>query len=140
MNGNPVVEISESSALNASTFVRDATAPQLVSFDAEMPSGKPPVLMTLRFSETVVLSSLNVSGIVIEDGSGHGFRLTSAMTSQNNRTAPNVVLVTVTPGDLEGIRALKTVGRDRSETFLSIDSTTIRDHAENRVTKSDGNS
>jgi hypothetical protein len=132
MVGNPTDGINENKALACTRYTEDSTAPKLVGFNAEMPTKKPPIMLTLTFDETVVLSELDVSGITIEDGSGTGYTLTHATATQDS-TIPTVVVVTVSPDDLEGLRAMKTVGREKTEFFIDLGMNTIADHAGNMV-------
>jgi len=132
MVGNPTDSIDDGDAMACEGYTKDNTAPKLVGFDAEMPTDKPPIMLTLTFDETVVLSELDVSGITIEDGNGKGYQLTQATATQDN-LVPTVVVVTVSADDLEGLRAKKTVGRDRDEFYIDLASHAIVDHANKPV-------
>ena len=74
MNNNPIAAVLDGAAValaTAADYTADATSPQLVGFDLTMPTGKPPVKLTMTFSETVQLSSLDVSGITLLDTHGN---------------------------------------------------------------------
>jgi hypothetical protein len=132
MVGNLVNAVDDGDAKQCGGHTKDGTRPKLLSFDAEMPTGKPPIMLTLTFDETVVLAELDVSGIVIEDGNGRGYELTKATATQDV-TIPTVIEVTVSTDDLEGLRAMKTVGRDAHETYITLSASAMVDHNDNEV-------
>ncbi|KAL5489584.1 hypothetical protein EMCRGX_G018694 [Ephydatia muelleri] len=110
-------------------FVQDTTNPVLVGFGLNMNSG----LLILTFSETVNISTVNTTAIVLQDiisippGSTQ-YRLTGS----NSITAQNLtrVAIILTAQDLFGLQATKTIGSSYLTTFISIDSSLITDTSE----------
>ena len=87
MAGNSVVSHPDGAALAVSSFVADSESPELIGFDVAMPTGRPPLQLTLSFSESVNIASFNISGLVLqstETGVGaQTYQFSAATTSQN---------------------------------------------------------
>ena len=137
MQGNGLTAVADGAALGVTVFERDSTSPQLLSIDALMPTQKPPFVLVAVFSESVLLSSLNLSSIVIQAvqnnaGSASSYRLTSG-TGSINASIPTTVTITLSSGDLAAIKAFDGVGRTRDSTFVAMDAGGIDDHATNEV-------
>jgi hypothetical protein len=66
MAGNSVVSHPDGAALAVSSFVADSESPELIGFDVAMPTGRPPLQLTLSFSESVNIASFNISGLVLQ--------------------------------------------------------------------------
>ena len=64
MNRNPVEEVISANPLQAANFTEDVVRPELVSFNLDIDLGR----LDITFSETVDVSSLNVSGITLQTG------------------------------------------------------------------------
>ena len=137
MNRNNVNEINSSYALQVTEFYPDLVQPQLERFDLDMDG---PIL-TLYFSETVNVSTLNVSGITIQSLSSitsftqyHTltedlYLLGSETTSDNG---PRIV-IDIGMFDANRIKFFTELAQDVNTTFLSLDSFTIQDMYENDV-------
>ena len=65
-------------------------------------------------------------------GSANSFRL-GASTVNSSSATPTVVTITVLASDLVQLKLLASVGRDQSNTFVSLDADGITDHASNLV-------
>jgi hypothetical protein len=134
MDGNNVIAIGDGAAIPLALggFTADKSHPVLEGFDWEMPSGKPPIKLTLTFSETVDMNALSVNFIFIRDSHGSAVRLSSALTSQQVSN-PRILELTVHVNDLASIRQTGSVGSTRALTWLSIAPEAIKDHAGNHV-------
>jgi hypothetical protein len=138
MRGNELERVADGSALNSTKFTKDVTPPRLIDVQALMLTSKPPVLLVAEFSESVVLSSLNVSAFVLQEvknisaGTGASFRFRSGVASVA-ASKPTVVSITVWDKDLAAIKHLAGVGRTQGNTFFSLDADAIKDHAGNGV-------
>ena len=81
MNGNRLVVVEADDALPVSTYVKDITRPLLVSFDLDMNLG----ILTLNFSETVNVSTLDVTEILLLNDD---LRCQSDIPSHRNQLQP----------------------------------------------------
>lgn len=135
MAGNPLVAISDQNAMKVNKFTKDVTPPQLLGFDAIMNGGVPPAQLVLTFSETISLTGFNVSGITIQstaDSDIGNFRLTQATASRDAEKHTTVTL-TLVAQDLFNLRALKSVARTNTTTYIAVDASTATDEAGVRV-------
>lgn len=128
MNGNGVVPIDPDEALNASMFVNDTTRPRLGSFDLDLNSNT----LTLEFVETVNTSSINFTGIVLQQSSNstNQYRLTDG--SLLSRQDSTVIRFDVVRGDLNAIKA-RLIALTRSTTWLTLDEAAILDQNQQPV-------
>ena len=137
MAGNPVVSHPDGAALAVSDFVADSGSPELIGFDVAMPTGRPPLQLTLRFSESVNIASFNISGLVLqstETGVGaQTYQFSAATTTQNALVSPTVLIATVTVEEHEQIKALAGLGRGEASTFAVVDNTMVSDTTGNDV-------
>ena len=122
MNGNLVVEIVPENALNASSFVNDTTRPRLFAFDLDLNTN----IMTLEFVETVNTSSINFTGITLQQSSNtsNQYTLTGGQLLDYNDST--VVQFMLTRRDLNGIKAQE-IALFRSTTWLTLEEYAIFD-------------
>jgi len=66
LSGNLVEEVADGSAKQVTTFTADTVPPRLQSFKISMDKNGPPLKIRLRFSETVNITTLDVTGIVLQ--------------------------------------------------------------------------
>jgi hypothetical protein len=125
-------------ALLDGKLAEDETPPELVDFAFEMRTGKPPVTLSLTFSETVLASSLNVAFISIINGLGDEVPLTQAISTQE-LTTPRIVEITLHADDLASVRLAGGLGSTAALTKLTIGSDAITDHGGNNVDARDAN-
>ena len=114
------------------TFTPDTTRVKLTSYTMDGASG----VISLTFSEPVDVSTLNVSGMIVQNNQTHlvpnGFyRLTDTTRS----TSPNglIVAVDISSADFNAIRDLTTLATTTQNTFLSLSADTITDMAGNKL-------
>ena len=122
MNGNPVVEISSANALNASSFVNDTTRPRLLAFDLDLNSN----IMTFEFVETVNTSSINFTGITLQQSSNSSNQYTLTGGTLLELNDSTIVQFEITLQDLNTIKAQQ-IALVRSTTWLTIADFTILD-------------
>ena len=136
MNYNMVQEVSMSDPLNVQMFNEDRVDPYLVRFDLDIDSGE----LTLIFSETVDVSSLDVSQITLQNdvASSVEDRLsftpgnTSFETFSTSSDGP-IVLVEIGSIDLNEIKRLTQLATSNDTTYITLSDTAINDTNGNPV-------
>ena len=122
---NRVRPISSSNPEIASGFIPDVTPPVLLSFDV-LRSGL--VLdVVLRFSETVSVSSLDLTAITLQDKASNptvNYTLQTATTISMD--GPNITL-SVNTTDVDSIRLIPPIGQTSATTFLVLPGGAIND-------------
>ena len=124
-----MVAIPNTSALPASLFVGDTTNPSLQRFDIDMNTGQ----LTLYFSETVDISTLDFTGITLQrmsrdmDGSVH--TLTGGRRLGGD--AP-VITIELTNDDLNVLKTLD-IARTNTSVYITMLNGTIFDVADQPV-------
>ena len=124
MNNNYIYPISNSSALRADIFILDNSNPQLTFFDLDLNSA----ILTLRFDETVNLSSLLLSRLILSN-STNIFQYPFIVLSGgyfDTSDSPSVSVI-LTSNQLDNLKINKYLATHKNNTFLSIFTTTIRD-------------
>ena len=124
LNGNPVVEIGRSNALQASFFVDDETRPLLLAFDLDMNTA----YLSLYFSETVDVSSLDFTGITLQLESAvtqpeHSYTLTAGRILGDN--SPTVI-IEITNDDLNVLKT-RQIGRTNITTWIVLRNSSVLD-------------
>jgi hypothetical protein len=130
-------------ALQASACVADMTPPSLTGFDLDMNAqvtenglNLASAQLTLRFSETVNLTTFNPSAISIQ------YMMSSASTSVS-LTGSNLVISTYNSNmivfkllrsDANAIKAFYSLAKNTTNTFLSITPTMVKDMSGNAIT------
>ena len=106
-------------------FIYDTTGPVLQGFTLNMTS----LIMALTFSEPVDVTSFNVSGLTLQGAKNvssptllYQLQSSAALVGQGN-----VVLVSISSGDLNGILSRSAIATSMSNTYLSMSSNTIVD-------------
>ena len=128
-NGNPSIEILPSNAMQITSHVEDTTRPSLDSFDLDLDNG----VITLVFNESVNLTSFDTTQLTLQSdrsGPSSTYTIVGGMTSQRLSTTIDVSLL---PNDLNAIKALPDLASLRSNTYLSITSSTVKDNNDNYV-------
>ena len=131
MNGNPVIEVNDTDAMQASSFMEDLTDPTLVAFELDIDSG----MMRLIFDETVEADSVNLTQITLQDGApasvtNNTYMLTGGQSSNDDST---VIVVTFSFFDLNEIKKLRSLATQEDDSYISITNLTVVDMNENPV-------
>ena len=126
----PMVSIISNSALRATSFVADTTSPVLSSFSFNQASGQ----LTLTFSETVDLTTLDVSQITLQNAAtaAHSIVLTGVSVLETNTAV--VVDIVLTTTQLNTILFGNYIASTRATTYLTFTNLTVHDIAGNAVT------
>ena len=127
-NSNTVTAIAPSAALPVSLFTPDRTEPQLRFFSLDLDNET----LSFSFSETVdVASSFDVTGIALQSGRVFRAGITSVvrLSGYANMTSTNgpEVVVQLLQDDLNRIKFLVDLGTERNDTYVTLQSTTVRD-------------
>ena len=129
MAGN-IVEGVQFISITPSAFTSDNTAPMLLLFDLVMTNGTEPLEIILRFSESIDVNSLSVTGITLHLSNISNpltdFRLTDG--SRSVADTPNIT-VFVIESDLNEIRALAPLGQSAQTSYISLVGNSLRDIA-----------
>jgi len=142
IEGNAVVAIPVTSAFMANSYTIDTSPPVILGFDLSLNAFVTEggvmlqsAQLTLSFSETVHLASLNAAGIVIQ--SSHTSAATSVtLTGQQEVVSTlnsNTVVFKLVRADANAIKAIRTLAKAGSNTFLSAPSSIIKDQYGNSV-------
>ena len=130
MNNNPVVSLNESEALPVSEFTNDTTSPELLSFDLDLTTE----ILTLLFSETVRVETLDVGQVTIQDrlaaNSDLYWRLRGGEVITNDST---VVMIRLNNDDLNEIKIRSSVATFENITHISVTNRFIQDMNENFI-------
>ena len=136
MVGNNVTAILENKAQLAQSYVNDTTSPMLLEFALDMNTGN----LTLTFSETVNIATLNVTYLTIQstnDSDNVSYTLTEMPTYPNGSASFSedglVVNIALGHVDLNAIKKIRTLATSRNDTFLSWSESLIEDMAGNFV-------
>ena len=124
MNDNAITAISASAALIAVLFQDDSNQPILVSFDMDMNTGT----LTLHFSETVDISSLQFEGISLQQLKSSTSDIMYTLTDGHIVTlqdSPSVVII-LTNTDLNELKA-RHIGLTNTTLFITLDNATVTD-------------
>ena len=124
--------------IQATSVIKDMTSPYLISFSLSMMGGVPPVYLTLEFSETVLLSSLQVNQLTLQntsDGSGISYMLQNSQVDGSGGDSATVT-IEISTSDLLELRRRPTIGQYLNTTFLSYPVTMVTDTANQPVISS----
>ena len=130
MAGNALAPIAANDSVPITSYVRDTTAPFLVSFDLDMTRGE----ISMLFSETVNASSFKATSLVLR-----GAQTTTApyyqLQDSGNSTSSDglAITLTMTNRDQNEIKKRLALASGPSDTFLSFDADMIADNAGNAV-------
>ena len=136
MNGNMVEQVSSFAALQATEFQADGISPHLIKFDLDIDSGE----LSLYFSETVDVSSLEVSEITLQSDIASPFsdqftftpRHTRFDTFSNGSDSP-IVFIQIGIFDLNEIKMLTQLATSNITTYLTISNFSVSDTSGNAV-------
>eukprot|EP00118_Oscarella_pearsei_P023607 m.284220 g.284220 ORF g.284220 m.284220 type:complete len:7575 (+) comp40677_c0_seq9:1023-23747(+) len=129
MNGNQVVAVLSSSALQAKNYSADVTAPELSTFDFSTVNNLPPLQLTLHFSETVNISSFVVTKITLQLKSNTSeSNVSYTLTGGSYETVHTAdVVVNITDADFSAFQSRYPLASDTNSTHISLTASTARD-------------
>ena len=130
MYTNPVVPIEDGSGLRVSTFTEDITPPDVVFYHLNMNTG----ILTISFTETVDLRTLNIPGrVVFYNSSDFGGKLYALIDSRSDSTDGPDVVIQLSPLDLNQLKFIRNLASNQENTFLFLNDT-ISDMVGNIIT------
>ncbi|XP_065887295.1 uncharacterized protein [Dysidea avara] len=136
MVGNNVTAIPQSEAQLAQSYVNDTTDPVLLGFELNMNVGN----LTLTFSETINVASLNVTYLTIQsesDLAAVNYTLTAEPPYPNGSKSFSddglVIIIALGHVDLNAIKKIRTLATSSNDTYLSWSKELIQDMAGNFV-------
>ena len=95
-------------------------------------------VMVLSFSEVVLASSLNISGITVQNASslpGSEYRLVNSSVAQVNDLT---LTVSFSKLDLDALKIRTSLATSRTSSFIQLDQNTVQDMASNEIVKTTG--
>ena len=129
-NGRFVFGISETNALEATTFTSDVIRPALRGFSLNLDNST----ITLNFTEAVNESTLDPTGLTLRSENATNataiYTLTNGTVIQAEQT---IVKVQITEYDLNNIKALLDLATDLADTYLTIEEASVLDTSGNPV-------
>jgi hypothetical protein len=135
MRGNAMDAITNGEGKKAADHQVDANKPGLTSFEALMPSGKPPMVLKVEFTETVNVNSVDPTKFTLyagQDGDEANVPLTGATSKKFDGASSTTVLIEVTPTDLASLRDTAGLTRAKASTFLKIAADGVADNEGNK--------
>ena len=128
-SNNTVKEINQSSPLQAAMFFEDVTSPEIVSIDFDLNSGN----LTLTFTESVSVSSLNVSALTLTNGMPGDANYTLTDNSTSSSSNGTIIVVQLSQTDLNAIKRIDNLATRLNSTFVSITPFFIMDTSFNNI-------
>ena len=139
MVNNEVVEINNTNARMAFGYKYDDTMPEVVGFDLDVNSGN----LTMTFTETVNVTSLDVTQITLQSNKGYFGSITAVYIFNSWPPYPNtshsfsddwpIIIIQIGHEDLNAIKKLRPLAVGRNSTYLSWTSLAIYDNDRNPV-------
>ena len=121
MNGNPVINIIERSALSVTDYKNDTTMPQLLAFDFDLTNN----LMTLSFSETVRVETIRLQSVLIQNElNTEQWQLEAGEAITDDDTT---IVVRFNNTDLNEIKIREDLATDENNTYISFDLYLVQD-------------
>lgn len=130
-SGNDMTPILTQNALQASAYVADETGPVLLAFSLDFDT----MLLRLSFDETVDAGTFNVTALALVDrvaspNTAASYALTDSSSSSVNAA---VIDISVSPRDLNAIKAINTLATSSSDTYITATAYAVRDIDGNRL-------
>ena len=137
--GNPVSEVGQDRAMPVQEYEEAETRPELRRFDLDIDSGN----LTLTFTETVNVSSLDVTQLTLMNDRSSGSPSFSSFSLSSLPPYPNtsasfsndwpIIVVHIGHKDLDAIKNIHNLATNERDTLLVITNMTIWDNAGNPV-------
>ncbi|CAI8020048.1 hypothetical protein GBAR_LOCUS12008 [Geodia barretti] len=114
-SNNPVLPISSEEAIESSVFVPDESGPTLQSFSLVLDTSQ----LYLTFSETLNITTLNVTTITIQNAAQNSTESLSLTGGSFEDIHSSVVIVNITETDFYTLQTLTNLGTLSVNTFIS---------------------
>ena len=137
MNGNEVIPLLRSSALQVQNFTDDSINPELEAYELDLNTGT----LILSFTETIDILSLNISKISFQPlefvpDANFSFTLTHGsppLFSSTETPDSHIVIINIGTEDLNGIKRIKELAREPNATYLVIPEDFVSDMSGNPI-------
>ena len=130
MNNNQLVPINSEVSLSVNDYSEDRINPSLVSFILDMDIGA----LYLSFSETVRVSTLNISSLTIQNSLNSDVQFSLTSNSSTNSSNNASLVLWLGRSDLNYIQKESSLATNRSNTYLSFTFDLVTDMNINQVT------
>ena len=130
MASNPVVPVLNGAALKTTGFTMDTTSPTLQSFALNLNTNS----LQLTFSETVNASAFSITGVTLVNQASQPTSSWTLNSSVPTTYVSNIVNITLSMSDLNGIKASGTLATSISNTFITVQPWTVADMSGNSIT------
>ena len=127
--GNPIIAIDPSNATMADNVIVDQTSPVLWAFNLDLDDQR----LTLYFSETVNVTSLNISGITLVSSREDNIQNYTLQSSYSVDNDTHIVTIILNIADFNEIKKLTDLATMENNTYISIENYTIADVFSNLV-------
>ena len=133
MNGNDVEDLNITFSKAVLSFTPDTTSPYVVAFNLSMSEGNTrPMLLTVQFSETINLMSVDVTGFTLQsDKSGTSRRTLTGDTPM--LLYHNLLQIEVNDNDFEYIRDGAMFLQSENDSYLTVSEGSVNDSSGNRL-------
>jgi hypothetical protein len=125
ISGNALTIISNSSALQVTTFTQDTASPSLAAIALDMTAGT----LTLTFGETINASSLVVNALTIQSTAGSDATSVTLTGGSVTSVSSTVLRINLTAADLNALKLETELVRSVSSSFLSASASFVKDNA-----------
>ena len=122
-SNNPVVAVPNSAALQATEFVEDSSGPTLLFFEVNLDL----VSLTLSFSETVNISTLNVAVLTLQNAQANATESFTLTGGEFPAIDTSLVNINFTTEDYRTLQSLTELGINTQNTFISFPSSLVED-------------
>ena len=119
----PAIPQPISDGVQASSVILDDSSPRLIDYSLDMDEG----LLSLTYSEVVLVSSVNFAGFTILGGMNSSFPSVTLSSGTTNALESVVLNITFSDVDRFAIQAATAVATNASTTFLSTTNDSISD-------------
>jgi hypothetical protein len=127
VDANYIATLVSCDAIVATDYRSDQIAPILTAFKLNMATNK----LELEFSETVDLLTFNESEVVLYDGAGSEYRLTSS--AESIVSAATNRIIDIVDFDMNHIKLMDSIGKTESESFVYFSDQLVSDMSNNAV-------
>ena len=133
MNGNAIETTEAANAVQVTNLTFDETSPVLDGFDFDLDEGK----LTLYFTETVAVNTIDVTQITMLDGPTGIER--HSLSDSSTTISPNgpVVVIQLSDEDLNRVKQLPVLATHANYTWIILNSATINDTSQNPLSPVD---
>ncbi len=123
MDGNNIEEIMPINAIMTTVYIEDETSPALTDFSVNLNTSQ----LTLTFSETIDISSFNVSGVTLLSSANSSASQVMLMTSTTSQEDSTEVTIFLSRSDSNALKRESDIATNTNNTFISIRDIAVMD-------------